>query len=140
MNVNSALKAVLRNHFTVLSGILITIATIFIASSFTKPSKSELFVKRVNLTIREIVHHLLFQSVDFTSRVMPVTEISEGVFVLEFENKFFFHPDTLVALTQRFLAKTGLSDYTVTVHECFKPGIIYGFQISPPNNNIKACN
>src|SRR5687768_11045352 len=113
MSVNSALRTILRNQFAIFSGILITISTIFIASSFTRPSKSDLFVKRVHLTIREIGHHVLLQAGDSTSRVMPVKETSEGVFLLEFENEFVFKPDTLVALTQRLLAKTDLSDYAV---------------------------
>ena len=140
MNVNSALRAIIRNRLAVLSGILVSIVAIFlIASSFTKPSKSDLFVKRVNLTIREIGHHLLRQAGDSTSRVMPVREISEGVFLLEFENEFIFKPDTLATLTQRFLTKTDLSDYSVTVNECLKTDIVYGFHISPPNNNIEPC-
>ena len=82
---------------------------------------------------------MLLQAGDFTSRVLPVKEISEGVFLLEFENDFVFKPDTLVALTQRFLAKTDLSDYTVTVYKCFRSDIVYGFQISPPSNSIEPC-
>jgi Transcriptional regulatory protein, C terminal len=140
MNVNSAFRVVIKNQLALLCGILIFVATFFIATSFTKSSKSNLFIKQVNLTIREIGHHLLLQAGDSTSRVMPVIEISEGVFLLEFENEFVFKPDTLVALTQRFLAKTDLSDYTVTVHECFKPDIVYGFQISSLANNIEPCS
>jgi len=141
MNVNSAFTIIVRNRFVVLCGILTTIVAIFfMASSFTKRSKKDLLIKRVNLTIREIGHHLLLQAGDSSSRILPVTEKSEGVFLLEFEDEFGFKPDTLVALTQRFLAKTDLSDYTVTVHECHKTDIVYGFQISPPTNNIQPCN
>jgi DNA-binding winged helix-turn-helix (wHTH) protein len=140
MSVNFAFRAIRRNQFVVFSGILIAVAIFFIASSFTKPSGRDLFMKSVNLTIREIGHHLLLQAGDSTSRVLPVKEISEGVFLLEFENEFIFKPDTLAALAQRFLAKTDLSDYTVTVYECFKSDIVYGFQISPPTKNIEACS
>jgi hypothetical protein len=140
MNVNSAIRFMIRNRSAVLGGILLVmVAIFFIASSFTKPSKSDLFVKRVHLTIREIGHHVLLHAGDSTSRVMPVKETAEGVFLLEFEKEFVFKPDTLVALTQRLLAKTDLSDYAVTVHECLKAGIVYGFQISPPTNSIEPC-
>jgi hypothetical protein len=137
MSVNSAFRVIIRNQLVVFAGILITIATFFIASSFTKSSKSNF--KQINLTIREIGHHLLLQAGDSTSRVLPVKLISEEVFLLQFENEFVFKPDTLVALTRRFLAKTDLSDYTVTVYECFKPEIVYGFQIGSSTSSIEPC-
>jgi hypothetical protein len=141
MNVNSIFRAVLRNQFAILCGVFVFIAVIFFtASSFTRPSERDLFSKRVNLAIREIGHRLLLEAGDSTSRVLPVKEISEGVFLLEFENEFGFKPDTLMTLTQRLLTKTGLKDYTVTVHECFKPEIVYGFQVSTPVSSIKPCN
>jgi len=141
MNVNSVFTNIIRNRYTILGGMLISAGAIFfMASAFTGRSKAELLSKRVNLTIREIGHHLLLHAGDSSSRVLPVKEKSAGVFLLEFENDFVFKPDTLVALTQRFLAKTNLRDYTVTVHECYKPEIVYGFQISPPGNSIKPCN
>ncbi len=80
-----------------------------------------------------------FEPGDSTSVVRPVIEKSNGVFLLEFENEFVFQPDTLVEIVQRFLVKTGLSRYTVTVHECYRPIIIYGFEINPPDNSIKPC-
>jgi len=142
MNVNSIFRAVFRKQFAILCGVFVFIVVIFFtASSFVKPSTHDSFTKRVNLSIREIGHHLLLEAGDSTSRILPVKEISEGVFLLEFENEFAFKPDTLMALTQRLLTKTGLKDYTVTVHECFKPEIVYGFQMSTPaNSSIKACN
>ena len=142
MNVNSIFRAVFRNQFAILCGVFVFIVVIFFtASSFVKPSTHDSFTKRVNLSIREIGHRLLLEAGDSTSRILPVKEISEGVFLLEFENEFAFKPDTLMALTQRLLTKTGLKDYTVTVHECFKPEIVYGFQMSTPaNSSIKACN
>lgn len=140
MNVNSVFRSVFRNQFAILFGVFAFVVVIFFtASSFTRPVAHHLFVKHVNLAIRDIGHQLLIKAGDSTSRILPVKEISEGVFLLEFENEFGFKPDTLMALTQRLLKKTGLKDYTVTVHECFNPEIVYGFQISPPANNIQAC-
>jgi hypothetical protein len=141
MHVNSSIKRFIRSKTAVLFCMAATImAVFFIATSFTKRSKDDLLLKRVNLTIREIGDHLLLQAGDSTSRVLPVKEISDGVFLLEFENEFVFKPDTLVALTQRFLAKTNLPpNYTVTVYECDGPEIVYGFQISPKSDSIMAC-
>lgn len=141
MNVNSAFILVARNRRVLAGGLLIAVVIIVLATtSFTKRSEKDLLSTRANLAIREIGHHLLLHAGDSSSRIPPVVEKAEGVFQLVFENEFAFKPDTLVALTQRSLAKTSLSDYTVTVYECFKPEIVYGFQISPPANNIQACN
>lgn len=141
MRVNFDFKRLFGNWFTVFCGISVAIAVFFLASSFTRRSDSEVLSKRVNLVIRDIGHNLLLQAGDSTSRVLPVSEISKGVFLLEFEKQFTFKPDTLVALTRRLIAKTNLSsDYTVTVHECKRPDIVYGFQISVPANDIKPCS
>lgn len=140
MNVNSVLGPIMKSKLVALGGLLLTCIAIFLtASAFVSPTERDLFVKRVNLAIREIGHHLLLLSGDSTSQILPVKEKSEGVFVLEFENEFAFKPDSLVAFTQRSLAKTGLTDYTVTVYKCFKPDIVYGFMIAPPNNSIQPC-
>jgi DNA-binding winged helix-turn-helix (wHTH) protein len=89
--------------------------------------------------VRAIGHDLLLRSGDSTSVILPVIEKSSGVFLLEFENEFVFHPDILVPIVQQFLAKTGLSTYTVTVYKCHKSAIVYGFEINPPDNSIKSC-
>jgi DNA-binding winged helix-turn-helix (wHTH) protein len=89
--------------------------------------------------VRAIGHNLLLQAGDSTSTLPPVIEKSKGVFLLEFENEFAFQPDTLVAIVQRFLVKTELSRYTVTVQHCHGPAIAYGFEINPPDNSIMAC-
>ncbi len=141
MRVNSYFKSIIDSRFATFSGIgSIAIAIFLTATSFTQHSKTDLLAKRVNLTIREIGHHLLLRAGDSTSRVLPVTEISDGVFLLAFEDAFAFQPDTLVMLSQRFLSKTGLPlDYTVTVHKCNEPEIVYGFQVSPTENDIRPC-
>src|SRR5690606_25293225 len=95
--------------------------------------------KRVNLAVRAIGHNLLLQAGDSTSLVRPVIEKSNGVFLLEFENEFSFQPDTLVSIVQRSLNKTELPQYIVTVHECDRSHMVYGFEISSPGNIDIAC-
>lgn len=139
MNVNSVFKAVMRNQFVILCGISLFIIVIFFtASSFTKPSSHDLFARRTNLALREVGHRLLLASHDSTSLVLPVKEIENGVFLLEFENEFAFAPDTLMALTQRLLTKRGLKDYAVTVYDCMKPEIVYGFLVTT-TDSIRPC-
>ena len=112
----------------------------FIASSFTDHSDRDLRAKQVNLIIRQIGHRLLLQAGDSTSRVLPVTEIKEGTFVLRFENEFVFNHDSLMVLSQGLLPKTEFpSGYTVTVHDCMKGDIVYGFQVNNTTPDILAC-
>jgi hypothetical protein len=141
MRVNSAFTGFFINRFGAGSGIaIVMLAIFFIASSFTD-SDRDLRAKQVNLMIRQIGHRLLLQAGDSTSRVLPVTEIKEGTFLLRFENEFIFSHDSLLMLSQGLLPKTQfLSGYTVTVHDCRKGGIVYGFQLNNTSPDILACS
>ena len=124
------------------SGIAIVMLLIFFTtSSFKKHIDRDLRAKQVNLIIRQIGHRLLLQAGDSTSRVLPVTEIKEGTFLLKFENEFVFNHDSLMVLSQGLLPKTQFpSGYTVTVHDCMKGGIVYGFQLNNTSPDILACS
>ncbi|MEO7988467.1 MAG: winged helix-turn-helix domain-containing protein [Chryseolinea sp.] len=140
MNVNSFSRAFRRTGLRLFAAIVVSLCVIFFLTAFvTDKSEGEIISKRVNIAMRAIAHNLLLRAGDSTSVVRPVIEKSSGVFLLEFKNEFVFQPDTLVAIVQRSLDKTGLSRYTVTVHECYNPAIVYGFEINPPVNNIIAC-
>jgi hypothetical protein len=141
MRVNSAFKGFFINRSIMGSGIaLLMLAIFFTASSFTKHPDRDLLAKQVNLMIRQIGHQLLLQAGDSTSRVLPVTETQEGTFLLEFENEFVFNHDSLMALSQRLLPKSQFpSGYAVTVHECMKAGIVYGFQLSNASPDLLPC-
>jgi Transcriptional regulatory protein, C terminal len=141
MSVNSALKGFLNNRLVVRSGIAIAmLAFFFIASSFSKRSDRDLRAKQTNLIIRQIGHQLLLQSGDPTSRILPVTEIKEGTFLLTFENELVFNHDSLMVLTRGLLPKAQFPfGYTVTVHECMNASIVFGFQINNTTPDILAC-
>jgi hypothetical protein len=142
MRVNSVLKGFFINRLAVGSSIaMVVLAIFFIASSFTKRSNRDLLAKQANLIVRQLGHRLLLQSGDSTSRVLPVTEIKDGIFLLEFENELVFNHDSLMALVQTLLPKTQFpSGYTVTVHECMKASIIYGFQVNKTSPDILGCS
>jgi len=141
MRVNSVFTGFFTNRLVVRSGIaIVMLAVFFIASSFTKRSDRDLRATQVNLIIRQIGHRLLLQAGDSTSRVLPVTEIKEGTFLLTFEKEFVFNHDSLMMLTQSLFPKKQFpSGYTVTVHECRNASIVYGFQINKTAPNILAC-
>jgi hypothetical protein len=141
MGVNFAFKGFFNNRLAVGSGMVIVMVAIFlIASSFTGHSDPDLRTKQVNLIIREIGHRLLLQAGDSTSRVLPVTETKEGTFLLQFEKEFAFKHDSLMMLSQGLLPKVQFpSGYTVTVYECMKTDIVYGFQLNNASPDILAC-
>nr|WP_295933289.1 winged helix-turn-helix domain-containing protein [uncultured Dyadobacter sp.] len=142
MRVNSAFTGFFTNRLVVGSGIAtVMLAILFIASSFIEHPGRDLRAKQVNLIIRQTGHKLLLQAGDSTSRVLPVAEIKEGTFLLRFENEFVFNHDSLVVLSQGLLPKTQFpSGYTVTVHDCKKGGIVYGFQVNNTSPDILACS
>lgn len=132
MHVNSPFTGFFAHRWVVGSGMMLAIFSI--ASSFTMRADRDIQAKQVNLLIRQIGHQLLLQAGDSTSRVMPVTEVKEGTFLLRFENELVFNHDSLMALTQDLLPKAQFpSGYTVTVHDCKGADIVYGFQV---NNNL----
>jgi hypothetical protein len=117
------------------------LAVFFVATSFGKDSDRDLRAKQVNLIIRQIGHRLLLQAGDSTSRVLPVAEIKEGTFLLRFEKEFVFNHDSLMVMSQHLLPKTQFpSGYTVTVHDCLKDDIVYGFQLNNTSPDLLACS
>ena len=147
MRVNSAhkgqrgLRTLFSNRLGLGSGItIVMLAIFFVTSSFTKHPDRDLRAKQVNLMIRQIGHRLLLQAGDSTSRILPVTEIKEGLFQLTFESEFVFNHDSLIMLSQDLLPKTQFpSGYTVTVHESMKKDIVYGFDVNKTFPNNVAC-
>lgn len=142
MRVNSAFTRVFTNRLVVRSGIAtVMFAIFFITSSFTEDSGRDARAKQINLMIRQAGHRLLLQGGDSTSRVLPVTEIKEGTFLLRFENEFVFNHDSLMVLSRGLFSKVQFpSGYTVTVHDCKKGGIVYGFQVNNTSPDILACS
>jgi DNA-binding response OmpR family regulator len=139
MHVNVFDRALRSPTIKLFAAIVMAFCAIFFLAAFITERDDEVISKRVNIAVRAIGHELLLQAGDSTSLVRPVIEKSHGVFMLEFENEFSFQPDTLVAIVRRLLVKTQLSQYTVTVQECHKPHIVYGFEINPPGNINISC-
>ena len=141
MGVNSAFTRFFGNRFALRSFFgLAMLSILFIASSFRNHPDHDSRAKEVNLLIRQIGHRLLLQAGDSLSRVLPVTAIREGTFLLRFENEFVFSHDSLMALSQALLPKEQFPmGYTVTVHDCTKGDIVYGFQVNNTSPDILPC-
>ena len=85
---------------------------------------------RQTIALRQVGHEVLLQSGDSSSRVMPVSKISETEYQISFEKRLSFQPDSLVSIVKRSLSGSGLSsDYVVSVLSCKSREIIYGYAI-----------
>src|SRR5437868_1965472 len=82
-------------------GLLAIGSVLVFASALSPTSKKDDFLeKRAELVIRKVGHLLLLQSGDFSSRILPVKQLSAGIFQLEFQSQFSFTPDSLVKIVR----------------------------------------
>lgn len=142
MHVSINLNGVLnKRFFSCFCFTIALLAIFFLASSYTDHSDPAFRSKNVNLIIRQIGHQLLLQSKDSSSRVLPVTESDKGTFVLSFEKRLVFNHDSLLAMTRSLLPKAKFPfGYAVTVHDCTKEDIVFGFQINNSTPDNLACS
>ena len=124
-----------------ITSLLLGVALLLTATMFIKQSPQEEFLeKRAALVVRQIGHQLLHYSGDSTSRILPVKQLDNGHFQLEFQSQLSFVPDTLVNLVRKNIADNELPlDYLVNVFECNTNRVIYGFEIGPTYKEIVPC-
>ncbi len=98
--------------------------------------------EKEKIVVRKIGHEILLLAGDSTSRVLPVKELKNGTYQLQFESSFAFHPDSLVTTIQRIVIEHQLpKDYLVNVLDCSKKNVVFGSAISEKaTNNIRACS
>jgi DNA-binding winged helix-turn-helix (wHTH) protein len=82
------------------------------------------------IIMRKIGHEVLLHSGDSTSRVLPVKQITENKYQIQFASQFTFKPDSLVKIIHRTIEANQLpSDYIVNVIECASNEMIFGYAI-----------
>lgn len=85
---------------------------------------------KFSIVLRKIGHLVLLQAGDLTSRVLPVKEVAENVYQLEFESQFTFVPDSLIKTIQQIVEAEQLpKNYLVEVRECHQQGVVFGYAI-----------
>ncbi|MDR6462936.1 winged helix-turn-helix domain-containing protein [Chryseobacterium sediminis] len=136
------------NSRTLLSGkrkyllglILLSFIWVIYAAFSNKDSDDFDFARR-EVLLRRIGHEILLQSGDSISRVLPVKKIAKNEYLISFENKISFQPDSLVSTTQHILAKDPFAnDYIVNVLNCNNSSIAYGYAISKnKQDDIVPC-
>ncbi|MGY8916243.1 MAG: winged helix-turn-helix domain-containing protein [Flavobacteriales bacterium] len=85
--------------------------------------------KQIVVSLRMIGHHILLNSKDSTSRVLPITK-ENGSYRIRFENEFQFHPEELVSIIDSLVKETGLANsYIVEMDDCETKEVIYSFMV-----------
>lgn len=85
--------------------------------------------KQIIVSLRMIGHHILLNSKDSTSRVLPITK-ENGSYRIRFENEFQFHPEELVSIIDSLVKDTGLANsYIVEMDDCETKEVIYSFKV-----------
>jgi len=93
------------------------------------------------IALRQVGHEVLLQSGDSSSRVMPVTKISDTEFQIRFEKQLSFQPDSLVSIVKRSLSASGLkANYIVSVLSCDNKEIVFGYAVlGSKKDDIVPC-
>ncbi|GHN02438.1 hypothetical protein WSM22_39270 [Cytophagales bacterium WSM2-2] len=129
-------------RFRLIITILLFSVALLISSAFLlrQPAQDVFPAQRAELVVRQIGHKVLQYSGDFTSRVLPVKQLSQGVFQLKFETPFSFMPDTLVKIVRSNLDLINLPvGYIVNVFDCASNEVVYGFEVRPSHKEIIPC-
>jgi len=120
---------------------VVALPILVLAVTGYKPDKADLAQPREMIAMRMIGHEVLLHAGDSTSRVLPVKQLSDNEYQLQFENRFSFEPASLVKIVQRVVAAHHLpADYIVNVMDCAGKDVIYGYAMSASEqDNIVPC-
>ena len=102
--------------------------------------RSSTLQSKTALVCRAIGDQLLHHAGDARSRVLPVKQLAQGVFQIEFQRSLSFDADTLVEIVRSNILSSGLPEhYSVNVLHCSTSDIVYGFQIAHAQDDIIPC-
>ncbi|KQR72453.1 transcriptional regulator [Pedobacter sp. Leaf176] len=107
------------------------IAIVLGCAVFSITEANDFELAKQEIVLRKIGHEVLLQSGDSTSRVLPVTKISENDYQIRFEKEFTFHPDSLVKIVSHALNNDkSANDYVVNVLNCSGTEVVFGYSMS----------
>lgn len=95
----------------------------------------------LEVKLRSIGHELLSAANDHSSRVLPIEQISEQEYRIQFEHPFSFTPDSLVTIVRNHLEDSILTrPFLMQVLSCQNAEVVYSFEISGhQESNIIPC-
>jgi hypothetical protein len=93
------------------------------------------------IVLRKIGHEILLNAGDSHSRVLPIRKISSQEFRVSFENALSLMPDSVVSIVGKIAKENQLPGFSVNILDCREKETVYGFAISPLNDddNIVPC-
>lgn len=84
----------------------------------------------VKVTLRSIGHQLLLSNQDSTALILPISETSNGNFLLSFENELSIEPGKLVSIVKSTIERASLpTHYLVEVKRCSNLEVAYSYEI-----------
>lgn len=120
----------MKRSLLIVAGLIAISIFLLSAGSIITQPENKFPEKEIAIALRNVGHRLLLHAGDSTSRVLPVKQLGEGSYRLDFKSTFAFVPDSLVKIVQQSLKATPIPlNYTVNVLECTTDIIVYGFQI-----------
>jgi hypothetical protein len=112
----------------------ITLACFFFLFFVTNGSAAENIdyaEAKKQITLREIGHRLLLFSGDSTSRVLPIKQLSENEYQIQFASQFSFRPGSLVSEVEKSMKAGNIKlNYVVNVVDSKYNQIVYGYSVA----------
>ena len=135
-------KALLNIKIKHVFGLAALLVTGIVCAAFNFTGNNSFDMARQEILLRKIGHEVLLHSGDSTSRVLPVTRVTDNEYQIRFENEFTFQTDSLVKIIGQELAKNTLSrNYIVNVLDCAKKDVIFGYAVSKnKKEDLMACS
>lgn len=120
----------MKRGFLIVAGLIAISILLLSAGSIITQPENKFPEKELAIAVRNVGHRLLLHVGDSISRVLPVINLDQHTYRLEFQSSFSFVPDSLVKIVQHSLKATPVPlIYTVNVLNCSTNQIVYGFQI-----------
>lgn len=131
-------------HMTFKSLLAIVVALVLIVSWTVirdKETRPAFDKAEEMIMMRDIGHKILLHAGDSTSRVLPVQEIAGHEYILQFESRFTFIPDSLVQVIDQSIKAHHLPPtYMVQVITCDGDQVIFGYSMHQDStNNVVPC-
>ena len=113
--------------------------TLFIGSSF---SQSMSFAKdRQVILVRKVGDEILKYLGDSTSTVLPINELGNDEYQIEFESEFTFVSDSVINIIESTIEKNSPnSEYLVKFLDCDSKDLIFGYAVGKTEDeSVIAC-
>ena len=132
------LRMTWKSLLAVVGAFVLIISWTAIREKDTSPSFDK---EKEMIMMRDIGHQILLYAGDSTSRVLPVRQTAQHEYLLQFESRFTFVPDSLVQVIDRTVKAHHLPpNYLVEVIACGSREVIFGYAMDQNSaNNIVPC-